>query len=139
MHDILQKQPDIVIYPAVFARCHACLAENTIFVIQGKVNLSEERGNAVAVDSLMTMDEFTDKCSRLYLRFTDETEYMRERALKILQSHRGYMPVYLHNADQKKTQRVSENMYVRRKSTAFDELCDLLGEENVKITEDLKI
>ena len=130
---------EIVVYPAILTKYHMELTENSIVFIQGKVNLNEERGNAVAVDSVMQIDEYAERNSKLYLRFTDDTEHLRERALRIVQSHKGFMPVYLHNADQKKTQRVAESMYVRKKSTAYDELCALLGSDNVKITEDYKL
>ena len=129
---------EFVAYPAVLARHSSVLTENNIIFIRGKVNINEERGNSVAIDFAQTMDEYRESKSRLYLRFTNDTEHLRDETLRILSKYRGAMPVYLHNFDTKKTQRVAENMYVRRSKALIDELIGLLGEENVKITEDIK-
>ena len=127
---------EIVAYPAILNSYRSLLNEESVVYIHGKVNLNEERGNSVAIDSMSGVDEYVEMHSKLYLRFTDATEDKREQAINILRRYSGRMPVFLHNADNKKTQRVAQNLYVRRKSEAYLELCALLGEENVIITED---
>ncbi|MBQ9949186.1 MAG: DNA polymerase III subunit alpha [Clostridia bacterium] len=133
MLEDLSGTVEILAFPNIYTRFMNLLSEGEAVHIRGKISLNEERGNAVAIDSIEPIEQFMDSIGKLYIKFTEHTLAMRDEVLKILGKHKGCMPVFLHDETTGKTQRVPENMYINSGTTIVDELKKLLGDENVKV------
>ncbi len=155
----LTGQSEILVFPNVYEKCKAYLAEDAPYLVCGKLSFREEEEPKILCDAILPLehgmeapqlerqyggrrayvppqpisDALKPKQKKVYLKFALGKDYLLERAKDILKKYPGKMPVCIHIEETKQTAMASEALWMDLQSPAVSELCALLGDENVAI------
>ena len=128
---------EYVAYPAIYKKYAELLVDGRVVCMKGRISLNEEKGNALIVEEILPIERLAELHMRLYLKLTEETQGCMDKIVEILGKYHGNIAVYIYDSVTKKTKLAPKSLFVRESKFMFDELDRLLGEENVKLMEEV--
>ena len=124
---------ELVAFPKVFAEFKKNLAEGTVIVAKGRLQIRDEQDSTVILNHVTELKSNV-KPRRLYIRFEKGQTHSEEEILAVLDKYKGYIPVILYDEETKVTKTARADHFVTISDRLIDELSDILGARNVKIT-----
>ena len=124
---------ELVAFPKVFAEFKKNLAEGTVIVAKGRLQIRDEQDSTVILNHVTELKSNV-KPRRLYIRFEKGQTHSEEEILAVLDKYKGDIPVILYDEETKVTKTARADHFVTISDRLIDELSDILGARNVKIT-----
>ncbi len=124
---------ELVAFPKVFAEFKKNLAEGTVIVAKGRLQIRDEQDSTVILNHVTELKSNV-KPRRLYIRFEKGQTHSEEEILAVLDKYKGDIPVILYDEKTKVTKTARADHFVTISDRLIDELSDILGARNVKIT-----
>ena len=121
---------EFVAFPTVYSKYRELFKDSEPVKITGRLSVREDRENSLMIDELAFLEKVEK--FRLYLRFTPENRFKRERILEVLKRYPGSHDVVLFDTDTGKQQLAPREYCVSGALTLIEILGNLLGKENVK-------
>ena len=134
---------ECLIFPKVYELSKACLTEDAIVCVEGRLSMHEEEEPKIVVNRAQTLEEkmqeepkikesdpVTDN-RKLYLKFCLGKDYLLDRIKPLLSLHRGAVPVCIHIEETKTTAMAPKDLWVTPDDALLAELIAILGKENV--------
>lgn len=124
---------ELVAFPKVFAEFKKNLAEGTVIVAKGRLQIRDEQDSTVILNHVTELKSNV-KPRRLYIRFEKGQTHSEDEILAVLDKYKGDIPVMLYDEKTKVTKTARADHFVTICDRLIDELSDILGARNVKIT-----
>ncbi len=124
---------ELVAFPKVFAEFKKNLAEGTVIVAKGRLQIRDEQDSTVILNHVTELKSNV-KPRRLYIRFEKGQPHSEDEILAVLDKYKGDIPVMLYDEKTKVTKTARADHFVTISDRLIDELSDILGARNVKIT-----
>lgn len=134
---------ECLIFPKVYELSKACLTEDAIVCVEGRLSMHEEEEPKIVVNRAQTLEEkmqeepkikesdpVTDN-RKLYLKFCLGKDYLLDRIKPLLSLHCGAVPVCIHIEETKTTAMAPKDLWVTPDDALLAELIAILGKENV--------
>ncbi len=134
---------ECLIFPKVYELSKACLAEDAIVCVEGRLSMHEEEEPKIVVNRAQTLEEKmqeepvkpepkqTNDSRKLYLKFCLGKDYLLDRIKPLLAAHSGNVAVCIHIEETKSTAMAPKNLWVTPEEELLSELQKMLGQENV--------
>lgn len=139
---------ECLIFPKVYELSKACLTEDAIVCVEGRLSMHEEEEPKIVVNRAQTLEEAQAEAStrtktatpakseaadsrKLYLKFCLGKDYLLDRIKLVLASHRGNTPVCIHIEETRATAMAPNSLWVTPDDGLLGELHTILGKENV--------
>lgn len=119
-------------FPSVFAKYTALLNSDARVIISGRLNVRDEQDNMILIDDVQPLIK-RSATEKLYLRLDTQNKQTMDRLTAVLKRFPGNVPVILHDPNTKRTQLAPKEMFVNPLGAVLDVLCELLGQDNVKM------
>lgn len=119
-------------FPSVFAKYTALLNSDAKVIISGRLNVRDEQDNMILIDDVQPLIK-RSATEKLYLRLDTQNKQTMDRLTAVLKRFPGNVPVILHDPNTKRTQLAPKEMFVNPSGAVLDVLCELLGQDNVKM------
>ena len=123
---------EVVVFPNAYEKFSSKLLEENKVLIEGRVQVEEERGGKLICESITSFDEIPRK---VWLKFPNMNTYIeKEKALfDAIYDSEGIdnVIIYIEETRQKKT--LPPNRNIKADSRVLDKLRLLFGEDNVKV------
>ncbi len=123
---------EVVVFPNAYDKFSSKLLEENKVLIEGRVQVEEERGGKLICESITSFDEIPRK---VWLKFPNMNTYIeKEKALfDAIYDSEGIdnVIIYIEETRQKKT--LPPNRNIKADSRVLDKLRLLFGEDNVKV------
>lgn len=119
-------------FPSVFAKYTALLNSDARVIISGRLNVRDEQDNMILIDDVQPLIK-RSATEKLYLRLDTQNKQTMDRLTAVLKRFPGNVPVILHDPNTKRTQLAPKEMFVNPSGAVLDVLCELLGQDNVKM------
>ena len=124
---------ELVAFPKVFAEFKKSLAEGTVIVAKGRLQVRDEQDSTVILNHVTELNSAT-KQKKLYIRFEKGMEKSEQEILTVLDEFKGDIPVMLYYEETKVTKMARQDHFVNICDPLIDKLSALVGGRNVKIT-----
>ncbi|MBR6015402.1 MAG: DNA polymerase III subunit alpha, partial [Firmicutes bacterium] len=126
---------EVVVFPNVYEKFASLTEPDSIIKIEGTVNFKEEKDPAILADKIEDVRLMEKPESPVCLRIAGkEPNEAIEMIRGILESHPGKHPVKVY-LDSGKGFRSDRSLWVEPDAEFVKEITDLIGKENVKISE----
>jgi DNA polymerase-3 subunit alpha len=124
---------ECIVFPAVYDKYNELIEENNIVVIEGKISTNEEEEPKILCESIYPLEKYEK--NKVYLKISKGKPMdILESIKRILFKYRGETPVYVYMEASNKMVKANKDLWVNvNDRSLYDELIQLLGEENVKI------
>ena len=125
---------ECIVFPATFDRYNRLIEEDSLVVIEGKISLSEEDEPKIICEKISQLNKY--KAGKVYLKISKGKPLNTFNSIKeILRKYRGETPVYVYMEEERKTVMAHRELWVNiEQKLLFDELIQMLGENNVKVS-----
>ncbi|MCC8013919.1 MAG: DNA polymerase III subunit alpha [Eubacterium sp.] len=121
---------EIIVFPNVYEKFNKYIAEDSVILVEGTSQLSENQPPKVLADKIIPYEELENRCSALWLKLDKQTKDIPTEIKQIMRANPGRTPVKIYYQDTKRLMTVSKGISLN--SNAYDDLVLLLGRENVK-------
>ncbi len=139
---------ECLIFPKVYEASKACLLEDAIVVVSGRLSMHEEEEPKLILNRAETLEAYlqserpaeklvaqseptTQESRKLYLKFCLGKDYLLDRVKPILAAHSGAVPVCIHIEETKTTAMAPQELWVTPDDGLLKELGEILGKKNV--------
>jgi DNA polymerase-3 subunit alpha len=124
---------ECIVFPAVYDKYNELIEENNIVVIEGKISTNEEEEPKILCEDIYPLEKYGK--NKVYLKISKGKPMdILESIKRILFKYRGETPVYVYMEASNKMVKANKDLWVNvNDRSLFDELIQLLGEENIKI------
>ena len=119
-------------FPSVFTKYSSLLNSDSKVIISGKLNVRDEQENMILIDDVQPLMK-RSASEKIYLRLDTQDKPLMDRLMSVLRRFPGNVPVILHDPNTKRTQLAPKELFVNPSGAVKDVLCELLGQDNVKI------
>ena len=124
---------ECIVFPTTFERYNEHINQDSLVVIEGRLQLSEVEEPKIICESIAPLKERKNE-DKLYIRLLNQSEKKIFNAIKdILQKYPGKTPVYMYFDGNGKTVIADRALWVNIDNIVLQELSNLLGSENVKV------
>ncbi len=122
---------EVIVFPSQVKRFEQYLKEESICQITGNLDVQEERGTKIRLESILPMDYSMLSFTKLYIKLNSTDKEKLELVKETLRGRNGNIPVIVYYEDTKKSMQAPKNMWV---SNEYDveRLKKILGEDFVK-------
>ncbi len=124
---------EIVAFPKSFGEFKKNLAEGTVIVAKGRLQVRDEQDSAVILNHVTELNSAV-KPKKLYIRFEKGMERTEEEIIAVLDDYKGSTPVMLYYEETKVTKMAREDHFVNICDGLINRLEQIVGTGNVKIT-----
>lgn len=124
---------EVIVFPKVFEKCRALLAEDNVVVIKGRVSIREDEQPKVLCESIEPLVKInTDK---VYILIEDESKlnFAKSEIRNELKKFSGSTPIYLCTRKERKMFRLDRDLWIKTEIEILAYLRHKFGEENVKV------
>ncbi len=135
---------ELLIFANILQRFKSMILKDNVVVVSGVLNIKDEAEPKIIVNNLTLADDFHDndslvnnninkniKRKGLYIKVDNRDCVEIKRSQAILEIFEGDTPVYIYFNDIKKMLVAPRNLWVDVNATMFNELKNILGENNV--------
>lgn len=127
---------EIVVFPNSFEQ-FSCFAEDSVFVIKGRVSIKEETNAVILAEEITTLEMLTQPKEENYiileLDVTQRTAEMREQLLRIFQNYKGKTKIIVQNVEDGMQKAFPSKYNVQICDEFVKNITNLLGKDRVKI------
>lgn len=126
---------EVIVFPKTLKKVNAMVNEDELVVVKGRVSIREDEEPKILCEDILPLEKIDS--SKVYLR-VESYEKIREAipAIKILlMPYRGESPLYVYAEKEKKSYRMSKEMWINLDSDGVDMLKEKFGESNVKVVD----
>ena len=126
---------EVIVFPKTLDKVRENLKEDALVVIKGRVSIKEDELPKLICESIEPLEKINT--SKVYLRTKDlnEGKALIQELKKMPDYYRGDTTVYLFTEDDRKSYRMSKDIWINLESDAVSYFKEIIGEENVKIIE----
>ncbi len=124
---------ELVAFPKVFGEFKKSLAEGTVIVAKGRLQVRDEQDSTVILNYVTELNSAV-KPRKLYIRFEKGMERTEEEILAVLDDFKGDVPVMLYYEETKVTKMARQDHFVYLCDGLINRLEQIVGGRNVKIT-----
>ena len=131
----LTASMEVIVFPKTLKKVNAMVNEDELVVVKGRVSIREDEEPKILCEDILPLEKIDS--SKVYLR-VESYEKIREAipAIKILlMPYRGESPLYVYAEKEKKSYRMSKEMWINLDSDGVDMLKEKFGESNVKVVD----
>ena len=134
---------ECLIFPKVYEASKACLLEDAIVVVEGRLSMHEEEEPKLVVNRAQTLEEkaqeqkkapekqITADNRKLYLKFSLGKDYLLDKIKPLLSAHSGSVAVCIHIEETKTTAMAPRELWVTPDESLLSELVKMLDKDNV--------
>ncbi|MGB9662198.1 MAG: DNA polymerase III subunit alpha [Moorellaceae bacterium] len=141
-------QVEVLLFPRLYSRCRHWVAEDTVLLVEGRINLEEE-GVKILADQVHKLEppkgdteaalgeekqvkkEVPEGIARLYLKLESETGLAHVQ--RLLAAYPGANPVYFYFPEKERWLLAHRRFWVRICPPLVDSLAKVLGKDKVKV------
>ena len=127
---------DVIVFAATLAGYRPMMTPGSVVIINGKISEREDRDPELLCESVETVPETVqneEKTTTLYLKIPSISSPEFNKVCDILAKHNGESNVIIVCADTNKRIMAPDRLKVEPSNVLDDELCAVLGAQNVKI------
>lgn len=132
---------DLLIFPKTLPKVRALLEENTICIVQGRLNVLEGETNdekKLIVDAISPLTKKTVEVksldSKIYIKMAADLDYDEETVRRFLAEQvRGEVPVILFYTANKRGRLLEEAYWLKNDATVCEQLKQRFGSNNINI------
>ena len=124
---------EVVAFPKAFSEFKRFLAEGTVVVVKGRLQVRDEQESAVILNHVAELNS-SIKPKKLYIRFEKGMERTEQEIISVLDDFKGNTPVMLYYEETKITKMAREDHFVNICDGLVSRLEQIVGMGNVKIT-----
>jgi DNA polymerase-3 subunit alpha len=115
----------IVVFPNTYEKYSACLTDDAVVIVEGKVNRREEEVKIIA-ERISLLSERPQKTVSLHIEITDQNNNeVIEKLKKTLIYYKGQTPVYLHTEES--VIATSQDFWINLNPAVIAQLEELVG------------
>ncbi|MDR2166701.1 MAG: DNA polymerase III subunit alpha [Clostridiales bacterium] len=122
---------EVIIFPELFRAYSQQLNEGRAIIVEGKVSLREDQGNALIAEKIRFPRRDSDSSEALWLKIPATSHLTPGDVLKILSTHGGTTPVIIHQEKTRQTLRIKSEHWINPTESLLARLGEMLGEEAV--------
>ncbi|MBQ2613735.1 MAG: DNA polymerase III subunit alpha [Clostridia bacterium] len=133
---------EVLVFPSLVRKFESLLQEDTIVAIEGNLDMTEDappklrlEGICALSDAVVSKPTREETTAKLYVRLLRSDAQIEEQVKAILRGGEGDIPVILRYEDRQQTLMAGRNLWVSLNDGREQQLCALLGEENVKLVQ----
>ena len=125
---------EVVVFPRDYEANSRFLTEDKKVFVRGRVSCEDDRPSKLICEKLWP---FEDMPQELWVQFADKAEYqkMEQKLFDILRHSEGKDHVAIYVRNERAVRRLGDNWTVRADETMIEQLSEIFGKENVKITQ----
>lgn len=128
---------EVILFPNTLARYASMIQVGNVIVVSGTVSCEEEKEPKILVNSVLNppvnIEQKKKKRRGLFLNFESQDDENINRALSIMSTHKGSIPLYFHYDDTKKYQIRNQSEFVTASNGLVESLEEILGSDNVAL------
>lgn len=122
---------EVLVFPSQVKRFDNILKEENICILQGNLDVQEERPTKVRLESVEILDAWVPDFKKLYLKMNSDEKEKFGEVRSILAGGNGDVPVLIYYEDKKETLQAPKSMWLKN-DKCIPELEKLLGKDSVK-------
>lgn len=122
---------EVIIFPNIYTKVASLLVEDTVIVVSGKANISEDQGSKILADKITSYDELLAKSKTLWIKIPRNISLTPDDIANILRENSGKTPVIIYDESTGAKYRMGEACHANVTSTLTDALNELLGKGTV--------
>ncbi|MBQ9758038.1 MAG: DNA polymerase III subunit alpha [Clostridia bacterium] len=127
----LTGEIEVLVFPSQVKRFDAVLREENFCIIQGNLDVQEERGTKIRLEGIELLDSWVPDFGKLYLKMNSQDKEKMSQVKAILGGSNGVVPVLIYFDDTKETLQAPKSMWLKDES-CISELEKILGGDSVK-------
>ena len=126
---------EVIVFPKTLDKVRENLKEDALVVIKGRVSIKEDELPKLICESIEPLEKINT--AKVYLRTKNlnEGKALMQELKKMPDYYRGDTTVYLFTEDDRKSYRMSKDIWINLESDAVSYFKEIIGDENVKIIE----
>lgn len=126
---------EVIVFPKTLDKVRENLKEDALVVIKGRISIKEDELPKLICESIEPLEKINT--SKVYLRTKNlaEGKALMEELKKMPDYYKGDTTVYLFTENDRKSYRMSKDIWVNLESDAVIYFKEIIGDENVKIIE----
>ncbi|HWS28943.1 MAG TPA: DNA polymerase III subunit alpha [Clostridia bacterium] len=121
-------------FPSVYQRFSSAMQADSAVVVTGKLSMREDQPNSINIMEIVPLKKSTAN-QKLFLRLDTSDQGLMEKLYALFARFPGNVPVVLYDYNTSRKMLVPKNMYVNLSTGFTGGASELLGPENVKLTE----
>lgn len=121
---------EVIVFPNVYEKCAACLKEDNIVAVKGRLNFKEDEAPKVLADTVIDIRAAAEAGSTVKIRIPQSAEQGLVRVNEQIMKHRGDTPVIIYANG--KTFRSKPDMWVNVSEEFKNAVIQIVGAENFK-------
>ncbi len=122
---------EVLVFPSQVKRFDAILKEENFCVLQGNLDVQEERPTKIRLESIELLETWVPDFAKLYLKLKSDEKEKLSSIKQILGGMNGKVPVLIYYEDTKETLQAPKAMWLRNES-CIKALEEVLGADCVK-------
>lgn len=129
----LDGEIEVIVFPRTLDRIRESIAEDALVTIKGRINIKEDEPPKLICEKIDGLEKVDS--NKVYIRVNDNEEAKRiNHYIKTdLVEYKGDSAVYIFNANDKKSYRLSRETWLNLDTDIISVLKENCGEENVKV------
>ncbi|MFA5524285.1 MAG: DNA polymerase III subunit alpha [Tissierellales bacterium] len=125
---------ELIIFPTTLERYNKFIYEDSIVVVEGRVNISEEEEPKIIVEAIKPLTK--TKREKIYIKLSSSKPLSFLEDIKVvLSQYCGNVPVYVYLEKNRSTIMAHRDLWVDAEShELLDKLEEMLGKDNIKLS-----
>lgn len=126
---------EVIVFPKTLDKVRESLKEDALVVIKGRISIKEDELPKLICETIEPLEKINT--SKVYLRTKDLTEgkALIQELKKMPDYYKGDTTVYLFTESDRKSYRMSKDIWINLESDAVIYFKEIIGDENVKVVE----
>lgn len=126
---------EVIVFPKTLDKVRESLKEDALVVIKGRISIKEDELPKLICETIEPLEKINT--SKVYLRTKDLTEgkALIQELKKMPDYYKGDTTVYLFTENDRKSYRMSKDIWINLESDAVIYFKEIIGDENVKVVE----
>ncbi len=130
----LTGEIEVIVFPSQVRRFDAVLQEENICLLQGNLDIQEERLPKIRLEGIELLDTSVAGFKKLYLKLRSDEKEKFENVKSVLNGMYGSVPVLIYYEDTKETFQAPRSLWVKN-DKCIPALEEILGVDSVKKVE----
>ncbi len=134
---------NITVFDKAYAMYKNIFSTNKPVILSGRISEREDRETEILCEKVEEITESAKNIQKreskiekgLYLRLPNINSELFEKVKEILAKYKGEIPVYIYCTETKRKLQAPKSLYVCKIKQLEEELCAVIGENNVKFSE----
>ena len=126
---------EVIVFPKTLDKVRENLKEDALVVIKGRISIKEDELPKLICETIEPLEKINT--SKVYLRTKDlkEGKALIQELKKMPDYYKGDTTVYLFTENDRKSYRMSKDIWINLESDAVIYFKEIIGDENVKVIE----